>query len=369
MSRLLLLRDPPADGHLSMDRYADMVGDAMRAAPGWEVEEMAVRLRSASPRAAGWAVGQYDRFVRYPAAAGRRRADVFHIVDQGFGHLAAFLPKERTVVTCHDLVTLRAGGEGDAGWTARPTARARFAWSVGFLRRVACVVCVSEVTQRDVVELLGVPVERTVVIPNPIAGHFGPGDPAAAQARRRALGADGGLLVLHASSGHPYKNNDGVLRTVAELHRRGEPVTLARTGRALEPAHEQLARELGIADRIADLGRVSDADLAELYRAADVVLHPSHWEGFGWPPLESMASGTPVVVSTAPALLEVAGDAALSAPATATERLADHVQALHHDRDLRARLVGRGLQRAAGYTHAQTRERLVAVYRSITAAA
>jgi len=132
-------------------------------------------------------------------------------------------------------------------------------------------------------------------------------------------------------------------------------------GRSLGSEEASLVRELNVKDRIIELGIVSDVRLVEIYNTAGVLLFPSHYEGFGWPPLEAMACGTPVVVSSAPSLVEVVGDAGLMAAATDTRGLVAAVAAILESVALRRELREKGLVRAAGYSW----ERTAAAYEDI----
>ena len=98
------------------------------------------------------------------------------------------------------------------------------------------------------------------------------------------------------------------------------------------------------------LRRVDDAELAALYAGALAVVTPSHLEGFGLPPLEAAAHGTPAVVSDLPCFAETLGDAALRVPAGDAGALADALLRIGRDEDLRARLGAAARDRAARYT-------------------
>ncbi len=111
-------------------------------------------------------------------------------------------------------------------------------------------------------------------------------------------------------------------------------------------------------------GYVEDADLPMLYRACAALVHPALYEGFGFPPLEAMACGTPVVVSDRPALPELVGEAALIVPATDTEAWAKALFRIVDDKALRRELTERGPARAARYTWENTARRTLEVYRA-----
>src|SRR4029079_5062546 len=118
-----------------------------------------------------------------------------------------------------------------------------------------------------------------------------------------------------------YKNIPGTLRVLHRLRSGGIDARLVRTGRPLGGGERRLAETLKIVDHVVELGGVPDAEIPALYNAVDLLLFPSLYEGFGWPPLEAMASGTPVVCSNAGSLQEIVQDAALTADPEDVEAL------------------------------------------------
>jgi alpha-1,3-rhamnosyl/mannosyltransferase len=194
------------------------------------------------------------------------------------------------------------------------------------------VLAVSERTKRDAVELYGLAPEKITVTPHGVDPAFGPGD-----------GARPGYLLFVGA----VQARKDPLAALAAAHAAGLPLVVV--GPEKEPA---LARELRAGG--ADLrGWLEKDELAELYRGAEALLLPSRFEGFGIPVLEAMASGTPVVVSDDPALLEVTGDAA--APSVE--------DALSH----RERYRALGLDRAKGFSWEETARRTADVYRQVLA--
>ena len=323
------MRDLREERRVSMEVFADALATRLAARAELDVVQPTVRV-GRSRRLA--------RFAQYPFAAASVRADVHHIVDHAYADVTRFLPKERALVTCHDLITLVAT-ERDVGFMPRRSALARFRWSVSFLRRAAVVACVSEATRADVLRLIGVPEEQVHVVPQGCGPEFTrlPEDEVARV--RAELGGE--AIVLHVGGVQPYKNVGAVRDVVAALRRDGVDARLVRAG----------------GPDLVPLWR-----LVELYSACDVFVFPSHYEGFGLPVLEAMACGAPVVVSEAPALTELVGDAGVVAQPT---RLVDEVKNVLESRELTAVLRKRGIERAAAYTWERTVGRYLELYASV----
>jgi glycosyltransferase involved in cell wall biosynthesis len=364
-TRVLLLRDTPERKLLSMERLSDELERGMAAHPRLAMTATTLHESATAARVGLRRIDSYvTRFLRYPLAASRRRADVYHVVDHGYGHVAALLPRERVVMSCHDLMLMRAA-EGDAGFRPGRASLARFRWSTSYLRRAARVVTPSETTKRDVVRLRGVSPDRISVVPYGVDGRFRPMSADERAALRAKLVGPHRHALLHVSTGDPYKNVPGTLRVLAELRARGGDVALVRVGKPLTAAERDVARALRIEDAIIDAGRVTDERLVEIYNACDVLLFPSFYEGYGWPPLEAMACGTPVVASDCPSLVEIADGAALLAPARDVAALARAVQSLLDSDELAADMRARGIARAAQYTWRRTVDGFAFVYERV----
>jgi glycosyltransferase involved in cell wall biosynthesis len=266
--------------------------------------------------------------VWYPfgIAHDSERLDVLHCTT----FRGPFRSRAPVVLTVHDLAVLRQP-EAFRPWH-RFTARA----ALDGARTAAAVVAVSEFTKREVVELLDVKPERIHVVQNGIEPQFTPDGDAA-----------DGDYVLAVGTLEPRKN-------------------LGRVAEAVRQAGFELrvvgARGWGRVDVSGWVGRVSDDELARLYRGARCVVYASLYEGFGLPVLEAMASGAPVVTSAGSSMEELAAGAAVLVDPTDVDAIAAGIGEALSRRD---ELVPRGLERAAVFTWERAADRLELLWREL----
>lgn len=365
-STVTLLRDLPQEGRVSMERFATDLAEALEMRPEILPKEY---VPGAVDTGGAIRVGTSDRitrYVRYPLAVRRLQSDIFHIIDHGYADLLLGLPAKRTVITCHDLMSLDAADSGASyGSTRLSTSRLRA--SLWLLRRAGHVVCDSVATRNSVLRLAGTAASRTTVVPLGVNRRFAPVSPERRAEVRAQFTSAHHMLFTVSNGGAARKNTPVTLRVLRNLRERGRDVALVHVGRPLSSAETALARTLGVEDAIVELGLASDAELVDAYSTADVVLFPSLHEGFGWPVLEAMACGTPVVMSDIPVLRETAGDAALSAAPTDVNGLTEAVCALLDDPARAKNYRERGLLRAASFNWNRTAEAYAEVYCSLLA--
>jgi glycosyltransferase involved in cell wall biosynthesis len=218
-------------------------------------------------------------------------------------------------------------------------------------RRAARVIAVSELTKRDLIEIYGIRDEKIVVVPNGVDPRFRADGPRAA-----------GDYALVVGSLQPRKDPETAIEAIALLGDGNLRLIFAGPDRGGRVDAERAAQHAGLRSRVDFRGYVPDEELAGLYRGAACLVFPSRYEGFGLPALEAMASGTPVVATTAGALPEVAGDAAILVGERDPVALAGGIERALADREP---LVRAGLERARLYSWAETARRTLAVYREL----
>jgi glycosyltransferase involved in cell wall biosynthesis len=225
------------------------------------------------------------------------------------------------------------------------------------------VIADSVATKVTLERYTSVPPDRIAVVPLGVGGAFRrlPDDGLNLRASIDVSGRP--AVLLHVATKYGYKNTEGLLHALAELRSRLErDAILVRVGAPLSPDEMQLAARLGVAGAIRYVGVVDDETLIQWYNAADLFVFPSLWEGFGWPPLEAMACGTPVVASDVPAIAEVVGDAGILVPLHDPAAFARAAERVLMDPALAATLRQRGIARASHFTWARSAAATVAVY-------
>jgi glycosyltransferase involved in cell wall biosynthesis len=219
------------------------------------------------------------------------------------------------------------------------------------VRRAERVLTVSEWSRADIIDRYGVDAERVVVTGDGL-------DPAFGQTGRRP---DRPPYLLFVGALQPRKDPVVALEALARLPNDLQLVMVGPAKRGEGEVRSALHR-LRLTSRVQLTGYIPQNELAELYRGAACMIFPSRYEGFGLPVLEAMASGTPVVTTTAGAIPEVAGEAAVLVPPGDAEALADGIRKALANRD---QLVVAGLERAQEFQWAEVARRTLAVYREL----
>ena len=225
--------------------------------------------------------------------------------------------------------------------------------------RASRLVCVSHATERELLQRYPETAARVRVVANGVDPEFSPETDSAALEETRRRHAGGRSFILYLGTLEPRKNV-GALLSACELlwengRRRPDLVLAGGVGWKSFPLARAIARS-SFRDRIHLAGYTDRESARRLYQAAEVFVYPSHAEGFGLPVLEALACGTPVVASTAEALVEVAGDAALYAPAEDVALLARQIARVLDDDAVRRGLSQAGPARAARFSWAAAGE-------------
>lgn len=303
--------------------------------------------------------------VTYAPFLRNLKLDAFHIPHRWVPYV---LPRPY-VATLHDLNNLLFPSESEPDWRLR----LRLALLRHGFRRAHRVLSVSEATKRDAVSYLGVDPAKITVVPN--ATDQSLTLPVADAERDRILArySVDGPFVLYAGRIQPHKNVPrlieafGVVRNELADHPKYHNLRLIIIGDQLN--EDATVRHAVLRSRVNPyvrfLGFVPADTLRVFYDQAEVFLFPSLYEGFGLPPLEAMAHGTPVVTSSVSSMPEVVGDAAVQVNPKNVFEIAKGLRRALTDEPLRSKLSQLGPARAAQFSWDTTARQVLGVYQAV----
>ena len=264
------------------------------------------------------------------------------------------LTKCRNIVTVHDMA-YKIYGEGSALY-ARIYMKLFFDSSI---KRADSIITVSRSTKRDVLKYF--PDRKNVE-----AIHLGTikyGDDK--KIRPESL-MDGEKFLLVVGTITPRKNNLGIIKAFDRIKDRIDCKLLFAGGFAWksDEIHEYI-RDNNLEERVMLPGYLKNEELAWCYENAELMLYCSFYEGFGFPPIEAMASGIPVIASNVSSIPEVTGDAAILVDPNDTDMIGDRILEVLGDGDLRGKLIAKGFVRHRIFTWKKTAEKTLDVIRNM----
>ncbi|MFQ5611014.1 MAG: glycosyltransferase family 4 protein [Anaerolineae bacterium] len=339
-------------GRVALDyRFSAFLNEAAFQAPGLETR------RSIFPTHRPWVRILWEQFAQ-PWVLRRAGVDLFHAL----AFVAPLVTSCPFVVTVYDLSYLRYPG------AFRPLNRWYLkAFTGRTVDRARAVIAISESTRQDIIKLLGVKPEKVQTVYCGVEDEYRPLPRPTVEAFRRRQGLPE-RFGLFLGTIEPRKNIAGLIRAYARL-RASDPATLPLVIAGGRGWYDQqifgLVERLGLKEAVIFPGYVPEEDKALWYNAATFFAYPSHFEGFGLPPLEAMACGLPVVVGNVSSLPEVVGEAGLLVDPADEEQLAGALARLAVDPELRESMAERGVARARRFSWQKTAQETVAVYRRV----
>lgn len=278
---------------------------------------------------------------------------VFHSPDFA---LPPLRKSTRAIVTVHDLSFMRLPQCFEPSLLQYLTASVPRA-----VRRADWVLADSDSTRHDLVELLDVPENRISVLYPGVEPRFCPMTDTEELARVRHKYGLPARFILSVGTLQPRKNYATLVEAFSQITDADLGLVIVGQRGWLYDDLLALAREKGLG-RVHFPGFVEDSDLPAFYNLAEVFVLPSLYEGFGIPPLEAMACGTPVITADNSSFPEVVGDAGLLVDAPDVQALVSGLRRLLTDSALRQDMTAKGLRRAMRFTWQSAAENLLATY-------
>ena len=321
------------------------------------IERLGTNFQPVPVRSHNYSVAEQ---LTVPLALTRSKADLFHAPH----YVLPALTPCRSIVTIHDCIHLMFP-QYLPGRLAHVYAQVSF-WIAA--NRSARILTVSEASKRDILRFFPISSDKVDVIYNAIDDRFNqiPLQTDIDRVRERYQIND--RFLLYSGNVKPHKNIERLIDAFNRLRQEGfNDIKLLITGSEVS-RHATLRRAVhryNLHHQVRFLGFLSADTLAILYRLADAFVFPSLYEGFGLPPLEAMASGTPVLTSNLSSLPEVVGDAALLIDPYDPASIAEGLRRILSDHKLRALLVERGQKRAATFSWEASVKRILVAYHQV----
>ena len=293
-----------------------------------------------------------------PSYLSANAIDVYHSTN----YMIPLLAPRRTkiIATIHDVIPLIFPGQVRNSRKARMFPLFKLLMHL-VARRTDAILTVSRTSAADISKTLGMTgksAEKIRAIYNGVSDNFKP-PPAKNQDPNRTRN------ILYVGRSDPYKNLVVLVEAFASVRRFAPfPAMLVVAGSPdpRYPEAQARVKELEIESSVSWTGHLTDEELLMAYRQADVLVHPSRYEGFGLQVVEAMACGVPVICSNTGSLAEIAGDAAVTLDPDDISGFADAILSVIKSPSLAGELAQKGLKQARNFTWAQTAREILTVY-------
>jgi len=294
----------------------------------------------------------------------KQENSIVHLPNHHLGRYGVFL-KVPYISTVHDLLRY-FDLNGYNIFIHRPNLRDKLYLSLDYrgVEKATRVIAVSHTTKLDLVQHLGIPEEHISVVYEGIDHRvFKP-------VAHRLVDY---LYLLFVGSEHPRKNFVGLLKAFSKLKSESEfkDLELVKVGNAGGPEAEfrketlQAISQLGLSNDVVFTDYISEEDLTAYYSGAECFILPSFYEGFGFPPLEAMACGCPVIASNVSSLPEVVGKAAIQISPHDVDGLAKGIQEVLTNRNLRQKMIQEGFKQAHKFAWECAAQETLQVYQEV----
>jgi len=285
-----------------------------------------------------------------------RKYGLYHILDHSYGNLIFSLPKKRTIITCHDLIPLVFPKKLSL------FGRLAFKFYLAGLKRADKIIADSQNTKNDLVRLAGIdPTKIEVIYMGLAKENF---KKIYKDYARINCGFARNEKIILSIGGFFYKNTSLNLKVLKKLVTTNKNFRLVKVGK-FTSEEESFIENNKLEKFVYRKDKLTFRELNNIYCAVDILSFPSLYEGFGWPPLEAMACGTPVIASNVSSLPEIVGDAAVQINPSSTEELEEAIRKILIDRKFRESLINRGYKNIQKFSWDSYAVKLNRVYESI----
>lgn len=316
--KLLIVGTYPGDHQYSLMGFARALLKGCQEA-GIETRLIVPRTILGKPGKTGSGLGKWlghiDKLLFFPIALRHQLGwpDVIHFVDHGLAVYVKHVRGVPHIVTCNDLIAMRASLGELPEWRIGGTAVVLQKSIRQGLKKAQHVVCISEATRQDLCRLTGLAENKTTLIYDSLFHPFAPMPESEQRPILNSLGLANTAFLFHIGRNAPTKNRIGAVKIFAAVRHRQQfkDLHMVMAGKALSAEIRSFIKNEGLEDVVHELVGISDEQVCALYSGAKCLIFPSFYEGFGMPIIEAQACGCPVFTTNRAPMTEVGGEAAI----------------------------------------------------------
>lgn len=305
-------------------------------------------------------VNKAVEYFAYPFIVKKKvnKNNIKHITRQDLAFLLELTDLEKTIVTCHDIIPIAYYKTRSPFWKLNAKG----------LRKAEKIITVSEFSKQDISKYIKYPEENIEIIAPAVDHRLYFPNRSKKCLSKYGIGNDE-KVILYVGAEEPRKNVQFLINSFSKLKNKIPHIKLLKAGTpnylfVRKKLLEQI-KALNLQNDVIFTGYVSETELAEIYNAVDLFVFPSLYEGFGIPPLEAMACGTPVITSNTSSLPEVVGDAAVQADPFNVEKFAEEMYEVLTNEELKEEMIRKGLKRSKMFSWDISAKKTLKVYKEL----
>lgn len=299
---------------------------------------------------------RYLRYWEYPLSIESQEADIHHVIDHGYAHILPKLTEGKTCITVHDLIPmlkwkgLIPSKKSDLESINNVKKPKLNLYSLKFIKRYDRIISVSENTANDLVKHLGIDRNKICVIPPSIDSRYTKANKEGVDQFASQYGLDKNYRWIMISGREFYKNHETSLKVLKMLIDKLDlKVKLIKSGLP-SPEFDTFVSSMNLENHVQKIFLKNINELPMLYNFVDCLLFPSLYEGFGMPVAESLACGTPVIISNKGSLPEVGGDLCFQFDPFDVEGMATTINEVITKKNIRKHILQKGPETMKKYS-------------------
>ncbi len=286
-----------------------------------------------------------------------KKENIKHITTQEYAYVQNSLEMEKTIITCHDLIPWVYENDHSNFWKS----------NISGLKKADTIITVSEFSKNDIVKHLDYPSENVHVVKDAVDHSRYYVDRNKEILDTLKISAQQ-KVILYVGSETPRQNVPVLIKAFARLKNKIPDIKLVKIGESQSYGARanilKLISELKLDEDVFFVGYVSEKDMPKWYNAADILVYPCKYAGFGLPPLEAMACGTPVITANTTSLPEVVGDAGIMVDPDDYKVIGEEMYKILTNEKLREEFIKKGIRRSKLFNWNTSAQQTFDIYNS-----